>query len=467
MRHNCLFMTRKFFLTAMLLLLASGSAILAKSPIALDRPMPSQWTYSEAFGQSLPSQDRWWTILDDAVLDSLICMGEDANYDLAIACRRMEAASRQMAVARAAYFPQVGLNAGYTRSHEQRASASHWSAAATVSWEIDLFGKITEQVRQNKAEYRASRAEWVGAMVSMAGSIANTYVQLRVWEAELQVARDQTQAQDSIASLVMARYESGLGAKPQVDQAQALLYTTRASIPTLVSSICSAKSALALLVGRYPVEIESLLDSSDKFPQYRQLVSVGVPTELLRRRPDIVAAEQNLASAAAALGIAKKDFLPALSLQGSVGVGAPRPGDMFTRDGFTYSVAPTLSWTVFDGMARSASVAAAREEMEAKIASYNYAVMNAYNEVENAMTSYVNYTRQISDYEAAVQASTEFLNLELDLYTQGLAPYSDVATAQQNVLSNTNSLISARGNALSALISLYEALGGGFTQFQE
>ncbi|MDE6334024.1 MAG: TolC family protein, partial [Muribaculaceae bacterium] len=183
---------------------------------------------------------------------------------------------------------------------------------------------------------------------------------------------------------------------------------------------------------------------------------------LLRRRPDIVAAEQNLASAAAALGIAKKDFLPTLSLQGSVGVGASRPGDMFTREGLTYSVAPTLSWTVFDGMARSASIAAAREEMEAQIASYNYTVMNAYNEVENAMTSYVNYTRQISDYEAAVQASAEFLSLELDLYTQGLAPYSDVATAQQNVLSNTNSLISARGNALSALISLYEALGGGF-----
>ena len=459
-------MTRNLFFTAMLMLLAVGLPAYSESPLALDRPMPGRWTYSATFTQSLPSQDRWWTTLDDAVLDSLISLGEDANYDLAIACRRMEAAARQMTVARAAYYPQIGIEAGYTRSHEQRVSANRWSAAATMNWEIDLFGKITAQVRQKKAQYRASRADWVGAMVSMASDIASTYVQLRVWEAELQVARDQTKAQDSIAQLVLARYESGLGAKPQVDQAQALLYTTRASIYTLSSSIASAKSSLALLVGRYPAEIEPMLASGSGLPQYRQLVSAGVPSELLRRRPDIVGAESNLAAAAAAVGLAKQDFLPTLSLQGSVGVGASRPGDMFTRDGFSYSVAPTLSWTVFDGMARSASVGAAREEMEAQMAAYNYTVMNAYNEVENAMTSYMNYSRQISDYESAVRSSNEFLSLELDLYTQGLAPYSDVATAQQNVLSNTNMLITARGNALGALIGLYKALGGGFEQYE-
>lgn len=351
-------MTRNFLIIAILLLPVCMPATDARTP-GLDRPMPEQWTYSETFGQSLPSQDRWWTSLDDAVLDSLISMGEDANYNLAIACRRMDAASRQMAVARAAYYPQIGLNAGYSRSHQVRVSANHWEAGATVNWEIDLFGKITSQVRQKKAQYRASRADWVGAMVSMAAGIADTYVQLRVWEAELQVAREQTKAQDSIAQLVTARYESGLGAKPQVDQAMALLYTTRATIPTLVSSISSAKSSLALLVGRYPAEIEPLLESGAGLPQYLQPVSAGIPSELLRRRPDIVAAEQTLAAAAASVGIAKKDFLPTLSLQGSVGVGAARPGDMFTRDGFTYSVAPTLSWTLFDGMARSASVAAA------------------------------------------------------------------------------------------------------------
>lgn len=434
----------------------------ASEPTVLDRPLPERWTFDGGIPQPMPSDDAWWSTFGDNVLDSLISMGVDANYDVAMAARRMDAASRSIAVARAAYFPQLGLNASYTRSGTGHESANRYALEANMSWEIDLFGKITAKTRQSKAQYRASRAEWTGAMVSMAGKIASTYMQLRVWEAELQVARDQSVAQDSIARIVFDRYDCGLGAKPQVDQANALVNTTRATIPALETSVATAKAALALLVGRYVPEIEPLLSQSAGLPDYRRLVGAGVPSELLRRRPDIAVAEANLAAAAAALGIASKEFLPTLTLEGSVGVAAPRPGDMFTRDGFGYSVAPTLSWTVFDGMARRAGVAAARDEMEARLAEYNYTVMNAYMEVENAMTSYINYVKQISEYEQAVESTSEFLSLELDLYRQGLAPYSDVATAQQNVLNHTNSLIVARGNALTALVTLYEALGGGF-----
>lgn len=437
----------------------------AESPSALQRPLPESWQYAEALDQSLPSDDRWWAQFDDPVLDSLITMGENSNFDLAMAYRRMEAASRQMAIARAAYYPTVDLSAGYTRSREAEVNSNRWAALASASWQIDLFGKVTAGVRQKKALYRASRAEWVGSMVSMAGDIASTYVQLRVWQAELAVAREHCITQDSIAGLVKARFECGLGAKPQVDQALSLLYSTRASIPSLESSIRQAISTLALLTGRYPADIEGLLASHESFPDYRQLVATGVPSQLLRRRPDIVSAEYQLAAAAAAVGIAKKDFLPTLSLEGSVGVAAPKPGDMFTRSGFTYSIAPTLSWTLFDGFARRASVMAAREEMEAQIANYNYTVMNAYNEVDNAIIAYINYTRQIDEYTRARDAANEFLTLSLDLYTQGLSPYSDVATAQQNLLSYTNSLIVARGNALTSLITLYEALGGGFSEY--
>lgn len=444
-----------FFLLAM-------AALRASSPVALDRPLPGRWTFDEAAAQSLPSADGWWRTFGDAVLDSLVSMGEDANYDLSMAARRMDAASRQMAVARASYFPQIGLEAGYTRAYEARTGSNTYAAHATMSWEIDVFGRVAAQVRQKHAQYRASRAEWVGAMVSMAGEVASTYIQLRVWEAELRVAREQSLAQDSIARIVFDRYDCGLGAKPQVDQANALVNTTRATIPALETSVATAKASLALLVGRYPAEIEPLLASAEGLPDYRCLVETGVPSELLRRRPDVVEAEQNLAAAAAAVGIAKKDFLPVLSLNGSVGVSAPRPGDMFTHDGLVYSIAPTLSWTIFDGMARRANVAAARDEMEAQIANYNYTVMNAFNEVENAMTSYTGYVRQIAEYEQAVESTAEFLSLELDLYRQGLAPYSDVATAQQNVLNHTNSLIVARGNALTALVTLYRAIGGGF-----
>lgn len=454
----------RYFFTAIGLLL-SASCLMAKSPLALERPLPESWTFTETVSQQLPSDDRWWLMFDDPVLDSLITMGEEANFDLAMAAKRMDAASRQMAIAKSAYYPQLGLNAGYTRSRTQMVNSNHWAAEATMSWEIDVFGKITSQVKESNAQYRASRAEWVGAMVSMAGEIASTYVQLRVWEAELAVAREHTSAQDSISQLVLERFKCGLGAKPQVDQSMAITHSTRATIPALLTSIETAKSSLALLVGRYPEEISAMLGSRNGLPDYRQLVATGVPAELLRRRPDIVAAEQTLAASAAAIGIAKKDFLPTLSITGSIGVGAPHINDMFTKEGFGYSIAPTLSWTMFDGMARSARVAAARDEMEANIANYNYTVMNAYNEVGNAVSAYLNNIKTIKEYDMAVDNAKEFLELELDLYVQGLAPYSDVATAEQNYLNYTNSAIVARGNALSSLISIYKALGGGFSEY--
>lgn len=455
---------RKYIFTALSIFMCIAGAA-GKSPLALERPLPDRWAYTETATQQLPSDDSWWHMFNDPVLDSLISMGEQANFDLAMAAKRMDAASRQIAVAKAAYYPNIGIDAGYTRSRTSMVNSNRWSAAASVNWEIDLFGKITAQVKQTRAQYRASRAEWVGAMVSMAGEIASTYVQLRVWEAELAVAKEHAHAQDSISQLVLTRYECGLGAKPQVDQSMAIAHSTRATIPALMTSIESAKSALALLVGCYPDEISAMLNSHSHLPDYRQLVATGVPSELLRRRPDVVEAEQNLAAAAAAVGIAKKDFLPTLSLTGSVGFNGPKLNDTFNREGFTYSIAPTLSWTLFDGMARNAKVAAARDEMEEQIANYNYTVMNAYNEVSNAIVSYTNYVKTITEYDAAVTSATEFMSLELDLYTQGLAPYSDVATAEQTVLDYANSAVVARGNALSALITLYKALGGGFSEY--
>lgn len=428
----------------------------------LTRTMPENWEYAEGIQQTLPSSDKWWRTFNDVILDSLISMGEDANLNVAMAYRRMEAASRQMSVARAAYYPTLDLSAGYTRERLDGASSNLWSLGASASWQIDIFGRVRASVKQKKAQYKASRAEWVGTMISMAGDIASTYMQLRVWQAELAVAKRHAEVQDSITALVQARFECGLAAKPQLAQARSSLHSIKATIPQLNTSIATAISSLALLTGRYPEELEPLLEPARPLPAYTRIISAGVPSELLRRRPDILAAEYQLAAAAAAVGIAKKDFLPVLSIDGSVGVAAARPGDMFTDNGFHYSIAPTLSWTIFDGFARRAGVASAREEMEEQIANYNYTVINAYNEVENALVKYRDLIRQISEYDQATLHAREFLRLSLDLYTQGLSPYSDVATAQQNLLSYNNSLLIAKGEALTALVNLYEALGGGF-----
>lgn len=426
--------------------------------------MPERWEYTRAIEQTLPSDDRWWQLFDDPVLDSLIVMGENANFNLAMAMNRMEAARQQVRVAKASYYPQFTIDAGYERLRQSGATTNTYSLTAGMQWEIDLFGRIGEQVKQQKAQYRASRADYTAAMVSMAAEIASDYIELRVCQAQLGVAHAHLSRQDTIAGLARTRFECGLTDKTDLDQAMTIVYSTGAQIPALKSSIHAYINAIALLTGRYASDIAAMLEVPGPLPDYRRLVSAGVPADLLRRRPDIVAAEATLAADAAAVGIAKKDFLPTLSLTGQVGVINHGHGNFFGSESFAYSIAPTLSWTIFDGMARNAKVDAAKAEFRAELDNYNLTVMTAYNEVDNAINAYLNSLSEIEQYEKAMDSSEEFLRLSVDLYTQGLSNFTDVASAQSSYLEYTNSVISSQGSALSYLIQLYRALGGGDMQ---
>ena len=195
-------------------------------------------------------------------------------------------------------------------------------------------------------------------------------------------------------------------------------------------------------------------------PDHNRLIPAGVPANLLRRRPDIVAAEATLARYAAQIGIAKKDFLPTLSLSGSVGWSGDRPGNTFSSKGFGYSVAPQLSWTIFSGLSRKYAVAEAKEQMLEGIDAYNLTVMNAYVEVENAMQSYLAATRSFELYRRVMNQSHEAFRISMSQYKQGLTDFTNVANAQIDWLNYANALVSAQGDALTALIDLYRALGG-------
>lgn len=445
-----------------MLLIGWSLAVSAETADVLRRPMPESWGYTPAFNQTLPTDDKWWQGFDDPVLDSLIRMGEEANFNVAMAMRRMEEARQQMRIARSSYFPQIGLQGGYERSRLEGTSLNTYTAGAQMSWQVDLFGRVGAQVRRQKHLYRASRADYTATMVAMAAEIAADYVQLRVYQGELAVAKAHITHQDTIADIAKTRYEVGLASRIDVEQANSILHSTQANVPALETSIHSTINALALLTGRYGHELRELLEPGRPLPEYHRLVTAGVPAELLRRRPDIVAAEAQLAASAEAVGIAKKDYLPTLSLTGNVGVSSHGHGKFFSSDNFVYSIAPTLSWTLFDGMARNARVASAREEMEAQIEQYNLTVMTAYNEVDNAVAAYINALKQIDRYEQAAADAERFLILSLDLYTQGLSDFTNVADAQESFLQYANYVISSRGQALEYLIQIYQALGGGY-----
>lgn len=449
----------------------AGESASAGAYSHLNDTLPTRWMYNEHFDQSIPTDDGWWKKFNDPLLDSLIAMGVNNNYNVMMAARRMEMARLTMLEARSAYFPAFTLDAGWAKSRNsgaitsyvmQPTNDSYMSLGVRMSWQVDIFGKIASGVKAKKASWEASRAECAGAMVSLCGDIATAYFQLRVLQAEEAVANEHLLSQEKVVKITEARFECGLASMLDVSQARTVFHSTKATLPALTSGINTSLNALAVLLAVTPDYVRQLLATPRPLPSYLQMVSTGIPMDLLRRRPDIVSAEKELAAYAAELGVAKKDFLPVLTLDGSIGTSAHKAGDLFTNDSFTYSIAPTLSWTIFDGMSRKYNVAAARENMQLGIENYNLTVLNALQEVDNAMVNYVQTIAQIDQLNIVVEESQRSLELSLDLYKKGLSSFTNVVDAQLNYLTYTNSVIVAQGNALKDLVSLYEALGGGW-----
>ncbi|MCM1318731.1 MAG: TolC family protein [Bacteroides sp.] len=434
--------------------------------------MPSRWAYTTDFDQTVPTDDAWWRSFGDAMLDSLIAIGIDRNYDIAMAARRIEIARQGVRRAQAAYYPSVTANAGWTRERSSGAvvspeidasTSSYFGLGIDMNWEIDLFGKITARTRQEKASFKASRAQYAAMTVSITSKIASAYMRLRTLQGEKAVLQEHISSQKRVVEITEARFEAGISSMLDVAQAKTTYLSTEASITTLNTDIATAINTIGVLTGMFPEQIHAMLDTPRELPDFHQIVAVGVPMELLRRRPDVVEAEYALAADAAALGIAKKDFLPTLSIAGSIGTQAHKAGDLFSDRSFTYSIAPTLSWTVFDGMARKAAVVSAREQMQVGIDNYNLTLLTAVQEVDNAMSQYVNSLHYIDLIEQVVEQAQKSFELSIDLYKKGLSSFINVSDAQIARLQYADELVSARGAALSALINLYQALGGGWS----
>lgn len=432
--------------------------------------VPSTWTYISDHCVSLPSDDSWWQGFEDPVLSYLIELGETNSFDISMSAHRIETARLNWQLARSSYYPTLGVTAGWTKEQSSGMTSSpggkamgtdFFSLGLNFSWQIDVFGRVREKSKQQKASYAASKAEYSAAMISLCANIATAYFNYRLAQARINVTESQIISQERITQITTARYEAGLASKLDVSQSLTVLYSTQASLPALINMRTAALNSLALLTGCYPDKIRDRLSKPVDLPNAFRLVKIGVPSDLLRRRPDIIEAESELAGYAAQAGIAKKDFLPVLSLAGSIGTSAHRIDDLFTKNSLSYSIAPQLSWTIFEGMARNKRVAIAKEQMLAGIDNYNITVMNAVIETENALSSYESNLKQISLYRKVLNESRESFSLAIDRYKRGLSSFTDVMDAQMSMLDYENTLLETQVAALNSLVQIYQAVAGG------
>lgn len=419
-----------------------------------------------AFSQT--TDVEWWKKFNDPTLDSLIYLGQNNNLDLAQAMRRMEMARQSVREAKSGYYPNLSLGAGWNRARTSAFTSktagspmtqSYFSLGVDMSWEVDLFGRVTAKVKESKGAYKASKEDYDWMCVTIGAEIATDYMQLRTLQQELSVTRDHIEQQKKVLEITEARHEAGLASMMDVAQAKTTYYSTEATICTLETSISTTINAIAVLTGTYPEQMQALLSSPAPQPDATWSLALEFTTESLRNRPDVKEAEYMVEEYASALGVEKKQWLPSLSITASAGTEAWHLGDLFKGDSFTYEIAPQLSWTIFDGLAREASIASAREQLMASVDSYNLTLLTAVQEVENAITTY----RQAIEYEKEIAIVLEnaqlYYNLALDRYRQGLDAFINVSDAQITVLEYANELVIARGNLLTAIITLEKSLG--------
>lgn len=436
----------------------------------LDRALPETWHEEDSnFQQTLPADDNWWQKFNDPLLDSLIGVAVRQNYSVQMAADRVAMAKAGLRIQQGSYSPTLGMTTGWTRQQNSgntsrlpQSVTQYASATVDMSWEIDVFGSIRNRVKSEKESLAASKEEYNAVMVSLCAQVASAYINLRELQQELEVVQKNCKSQLAVVQITEKRYETGLVSKLDVAQAQSVYYETKASVPMLEAGIIEYTNMLGILMGLYPSDVRPLLETSRPLPEYIEPVGIGLPANLLLRRPDIRSAQRQINAQAASLGASKSDWWPKVFVNGSIGFAAHDMNKLMNHNSLAYEIAPAISWNLFQGTKLIQATRLARAQLDETIRQFNQTVLTSVQEVDNAMSAYKNSIKQIVALREVVNQGRQTLDLSLELYKQGLTPFQNVLDAQRSLLAYENNLTQAKGSSLLNLIQLYQALGGGW-----
>ena len=472
---------RKVSILLLIMLLPAGGALAQhgaqqddnslQEQVIVANPQPDNWSKGELFYQTLPVDDEWWRNFNDPVLDSLITVASSNNYPVLAAMENIKKARAAWRSAQGNLMPSFDLGLGWQRAKTsgniastmyQEAWEGQFSTAVSMQWQADVFGAIYLRSKAQKQLFMATEEEYNAVMVSLIANVATTYFSLRQSLAQMLVLRWNAESQKKILDITTARYDSGLASQLDVAQARSVYQNTLAQIPAMQATIDSYRNAMAVLLGTFPQELDGWLQEGYALPSYTAPIGVGIPAQLLRRRPDLRAAERQVEANAALLGATRRDWFPQLLVSGSLGFASGEMKSLFRSRSLTWEIAPTIKWNIFSGNDRVNATRQARATLDGSILSFNEKMLTAMQEVESAMSQYGNSITQITALREAVNQNQETLNLSLELYKQGLTTFQNVLDAQRSLLTYQNYLVQALGGSLIYLVQLYEALGGGW-----
>ncbi len=421
---------------------------------------------------------NWWRTFGDPVLDRLIEQAYRENLPLKIAGVRVLEARAQLGIAIGGFYPQNQQAFGsyaYYRASDRATTAiiasdlSYQQAEIGVmaSWELDFWGKFRRAIESADASLQATIADYDNTLVSLTADVANAYILIRTLEKRLGVAHQNVETQKESLKIAEARFRYGTVTQLDVDQAQTNLNNTQAAIPTLETQLQQAKNALCLLLGLPPSDLADYLNGPSEIPVSPPEVIVGIPNDLLRRRPDIRSAELQAAAQSALIGVAKADLFPAFSLTGIFGflstdIGSFSLGDMFSWGSRTIQVGPSFQWNIFNYGRITNNVRVQDARFQQLLIAYQNAVLKAQQEVEDALVAFLKAQKRVEFLGQSVAAARRSLDLAVRQYREGTKDFTTVLIAQQTLLSEQDSLAAALGATSSNLVGIYRGLGGGW-----
>jgi NodT family efflux transporter outer membrane factor (OMF) lipoprotein len=475
-------------LAGALLLLVSGCTV---GPDYVRPSMVSPDAYKELDGWKIAhprdglARGPWWEIFGDPELNALEARVSISNQNLAVAEAQYRQARALVREARAAYFPTVTLGLGFTRSRQSSTFVSGSSGGSTggasssgtssvgssgarsdftagldFSWELDVWGRIRRTVESNRANAQASAGDLEAARLSFQAELAQDYFQLRTLDAQKQLLDETVSAFEKFLRLTQDRFASGVASQADVVQAQTQLKTTQAQAIDVGVQRAQLEHAIALLMGQAPASFSLPPTPLTATPP---AIPVGVPSELLERRPDIAGAERRVAAANAQIGVAVAAFYPTITLNASSGFESSSLAKWFTAASHFWSVGPGISQTVFDGGLRHAQTDAARAGYDATVATYRQTVLAAFQGVEDNLAALRILEEENGVQDEAVKAARKSVDLTTNQYKAGTVSYLNVITVQTIALTDEVTAIQIRGRRMAAAVLLVQALGGGWT----
>ena len=476
---------KTFLLSALISFLFSACTTLGPDFETPESDVEQEWIDIEDSKLSSDTDDyaQWWKVFNDPVLERLINDAYQQNLTLQIAGIRVLEARAQLGIAKGNLYPQVQQARGgatYNKISKNTANTNfgdlnYWDfdAGFDAAWELDFWGRFRRGIESADANLLANMAAYDDFLVTLLTDVANVYVIIRTFEKRIELAEENVELQKRSLRITEVRFKNGATTELDVQQAKTLLRNTQATIPTLRTGYRQAKHALSTLLGKPPSELKDILAGVNDIPVAPTEVAVGMPAELLRRRPDIRRAELETAAQSALIGVAKADLYPSFTLFGSLGLrsssgtNSTRSGndgidELFESDSLEFFGGPSFTWNIFNYGRIKNQVRVQDARFQQLVVNYQDTVLRAASEVEDAVVGFLRAQESEEFLYDSVNAASRSVELALLQYRDGVTDYQRVIDTQTSLVDQQDLWTQTRGDISTNLIAMYKALGGGW-----